>query len=124
MTVGDGVSGLGATRYHWVPPVRQVVTKTLNRFPSATANTYTCHPWCGWGRWSVDFWGPGGRGHAIDPHLSQLLLDFVFTMPGEPRIRHYILEHTLWTSFGGFSTWARDDHSGGLRHVHVTYWRT
>jgi hypothetical protein len=43
--------------------------------------------------------------------------------PGPPIIRHTILEHDLWTSFGGFSTWTADDHSGALRHLHVTYWK-
>jgi hypothetical protein len=115
---------LGPTRYHWVPEVRQVVHKVLSRYPTITANTYVCHPWCGWGRFSVDLWGKGGRGYAIDPKLAELSLDFLFTLPGRPFIRHWIYEHTLWTSFGGYSTWSADDHSGNLRHVHVTYWRT
>lgn len=122
MTVGDGHSGVGATRYHWDRDVRRNVHKALSRFPQASANTYTCHPYCGWGRRSVDFWDRAGRGHALDAHITELLLDFLFEMPDGPLIRHYILGHTLWTSFGGYSTWAADDHSGVLRHLHVTYW--
>lgn len=121
MTVGDGHSGIGETRYHWDPDVRNVVQRTLKRFPRATANTYTCHPFCGWGSRSVDFWGHGGRGHALSGLTAERLLDFLFTLPGKPFMRHYILEHVIWTSFGGYSVWPADDHSGRLRHVHVTY---
>jgi hypothetical protein len=121
MAIGDGVSGEGATRHHWTPPVRRVVQLTLSKFPAATANTYVCHPWCGWGSLSVDFWGPGGRGDAISPDLSVRLRRFLMNLPGKPLIRHTILEHQLWTRWGGYSYWGRDDHSGALRHVHVTY---
>lgn len=121
MTVGDGVSGLGETRYHWTPEVREIVQLIHRRFSAARCNTYTCHPWCGWGRLSVDVWGPGGRGHAIAPELSQEIRTFLMNLPGKPLIRHTILEHQLWTRWGGYSYWRRDDHSGGLRHLHVTY---
>lgn len=113
--------GSGATRYHWEPDVHDVVQKLRKRFPRVTCNTYVCHPYCGWADRSVDVWGPGGRGDAIAPDLGEASLHFLFTLPGRPLIRHYIYEHTLWTSWGGKSYWSRDDHSGGLRHVHVTY---
>jgi hypothetical protein len=124
VTVGDGLSGLGETRHKWTPEVRREVQAVLNRFSAITANTYICHPWCGWGKVSVDLWGPGGRGHAIDRHLGLAALQFLFNRPGAPFLRHTIFEHELWTSFGGKSYWARDDHSGVLRHVHLTYWPT
>jgi hypothetical protein len=44
-------------------------------------------------------------------------------LPGEPHLRHTIWRHQLWTSWGGYSYWARDDHAGDLRHLHVTYWK-
>lgn len=129
VTEGDGHSGIGDTSHHFDPDVRRVAQLVAKRFPQTSHNTYSCHPFCGppgdrqgWARRSIDVWGPAGRGHALQPHLSELVLDFLFTMPGLPDIRHYILGHTLWTSWGGFSTWPADDHSGDLRHVHVTYW--
>lgn len=122
MTVGDGVSGLGATRHRWTPEVRREVQFILSRFPTLTANTYVCHPWCGWGKVSVDFWGPGGRGDAAPADLLRTSRRLLMNRPGQPFIRHTILEHDLWTSFGGHSFWSRDDHSGNLRHLHVTYW--
>jgi hypothetical protein len=122
MTVGDGHSGIGRTSHSWDPDVHNVVQALFSRFSSVSANTYTCHPFCGWERRSVDVWGELGRGHALDRHFSQLILDFLFTLPGEPMIRHYILDHVLWTSFGGYGVWPADDHTGRLRHVHVTYW--
>jgi hypothetical protein len=123
MSVGDGISGLGATRHKWVPAVRHQVQLVLNSFPQLTANTYVCHPWCGWGRWSVDFWGAAGRGDAAPLHLLRASRQLLLTQPGPPLIRHTILEHDLWTSFGGWSRWVPDDHSGELRHLHVTFWR-
>lgn len=123
MTVGDGLSGLGATRHSWVPAVRHNVHLVLNEFSAVTANTYVCHPWCGWGRYSVDFWGPGGRGDALRDDLGPKIARFLSNRPGPPFIRHTIWEHRLWTSFGGFSEWSRNDHSGRLRHLHVTYWK-
>jgi hypothetical protein len=122
VSVGDGISGLGPTRYRWVPEVHQVVRDVLRLEPAATANTYVCHPWCGWGKLSVDFWGPGGRGDPIRRDVALRSLDFVFNLPGKPFLRHYIFEHDLWTSFGGHSTWFKDDHYGDLRHLHLTYW--
>lgn len=47
---------------------------------------------------------------------------FLMHLPGPPFIRHTILGHTLWTSFAGESLWVPPDHSGRLRHLHVTYW--
>jgi hypothetical protein len=124
VTVGDGISGLGKTRYKWAPEVERVVHRALIRIPSITANTYVCHPWCGWGRWSVDFWGALGRGHAIRQADAEDTLQYLFNLPGHPFIRHYIFEHSLWTSFGGESYWTPNDHSGELKHLHITYWPT
>ena len=114
--------GTGATRYNWRRDVRQVVAKIKANFPLVTCNTYVCHPWCGWGPVSVDVWGSNGRGHAIPYPVGLNVRQFVMELPGEPYIRHTIFEHALWTSFGGLSYWAANDHSGGLRHVHITYW--
>lgn len=47
---------------------------------------------------------------------------FLRNLPGQPMIRHTILDHQLWTSWGGYSWWRADDHTGALRHLHVTYW--
>jgi hypothetical protein len=124
VSIGDGISGIGATRYRWVPAVRHEVQLVLSRFPQLRANTYICHPWCGWGRFSFDLWGEGGRGDPAPYHLLAASRRFLLNRPGPPLIRHTILEHTLWTSFGGESLWVPDDHSGALRHLHVTYWRT
>jgi len=121
--LGRLFGGLGATRWRWSPAVSVLVEQALSRHPSATANTYVCHPWCGWGRFSVDFWGPEGRGDPIDPETAVSIREFLLTRTGPPFIRHWIYQHTLWTSFGGFSVWSANDHSGRLQHLHVTYWR-
>lgn len=121
MAIGDGHSGEGETRYNWDPDVLRVVQQTLNRFPALTANTYQCHPFCGWEQRSVDFWGRAGRGDPLSPKLSQASLHYLFNLPGLPLIRHYILDHLIWTPWGGYGLWAANDHTGNLRHVHVTY---
>lgn len=115
--------GSGETRYRWDPEVRRVVGLLRARYSRAVPNTYVCHPWCGWGRFSVDWWGPGGRGDPIATELGWDLLRTAFELPGRPYLRHTIYQHQLWTDKGGYSTWRADDHSGALRHVHLTYWR-
>jgi hypothetical protein len=115
--------GLGATRWRWRRDVRAVVAELSREFPAARPNTYVGHPWVGWGRVSVDFWGPGGRGDPIQQDLGWQLLHYAFRMPGKPNLRHTIFLHQLWTSYGGYSFWRPDDHSGALRHVHLTYWK-
>jgi hypothetical protein len=114
--------GTGATRYHWTPQVSANVQRVLTRYPRVTANTYVCHPWCGWADVSVDFWGNGGRGDPLPTELGENIRHFLMNLRGLPNIRHTILNHQLWTSWGGYTVWSRDDHTGGLRHLHVTYW--
>lgn len=99
-----------------------MVQVTLSRFPRATANTYVCHPWCGWADQSIDFWGPAGRGDPIPADLGDRLHQFLLNFRGPPVIRHTIFQHQLWTSWGGYSVWRADDHAGRERHVHVTYY--
>jgi hypothetical protein len=120
---GLSFGGLGPTRYVWTPPVREVNRKVSKRFPAARPNTYIAHPWRGWSRVSVDWWGIGGRGHAIPTETGWSLLHYIMNLPGKPFIRHTIYQHQLWTSYGGYSLWREHDHSGDLRHVHVTYWK-
>jgi hypothetical protein len=115
--------GSGATRWRYRPDVALIVHKVENIWPHVRANTYVCHPWCGWADVSVDFWGNEGRGDALPAQLGPKIRAYLMQLPGLPVIRHTIWEHQLWTSWGGTSFWSRDDHSGNLRHLHVTYWR-
>lgn len=115
--------GSGATRYRWRSDVRAIVSEVLHRWPRVTANTYVCHPWCGWADVSVDFWGPGGRGDPLLGETPAQIRRFLMAKRGRPNIRHTILDHQLWTSWGGYSRWTRDDHAGRQRHLHVTYWQ-
>lgn len=115
--------GSGATRWLWRPEVRRRVQQVLDKWPHVTANTYVCHPWCGWARVSVDFWGAGGRGDPLPSTVGPDIRRFLMNQPRPPLIRHTIWEHQLWTSWGGYSFWTRDDHDGSLRHLHVTYYK-
>jgi len=119
--IGDGHSGLGRTLYTWDRDVERVVHRIRRRYPQTSVNTYECHPFCGWEHRSLDVWGSAGRGDALPPLLSQRVLDFLFEMPGDPQIRHWILGHRLWVDGRGYLPWPADDHTGRLRHVHVTY---
>src|SRR3982751_4285103 len=98
--------GTGATRYFWRADVRRNVQLVLARYSAASANTYVCHPWCGWGPVSVDFWGPGGRGDPLRADLGPAIGNFLAGLAGPPMIRHTIWQHWLWTSWGGYSWWA------------------
>ena len=113
---------LGPTHYDFRPDVRRVVRHVESVFPAVRANTYKDHPWPNWDRVSVDFWGRGGRGDPIARDTGREVLEYLLTIPDLPPLRHWIYLHHLWTSFGGVSWWAPFDHSGKLRHVHVTFW--
>lgn len=114
--------GLGATHHRYDPDVRRVVEALERRFPAVRCNTYDGHPWPGWDGRSFDAWGIGGRGHPLPLALVWPVWRFVWSMEGAPWLRHTICLHSLWTSFGGWSKWARNDHSGELRHDHFTFW--
>jgi hypothetical protein len=113
---------LGATHTNWRPDVGRVVQEVLRAYPRLTANTYVDHPWPGWDHLSVDLWDRERRGDGIPPELAWASARFLLRMPGRPLIRHLIVEHSLWTSWGGWSYWTPKDHTGRLRHTHVTYW--
>jgi hypothetical protein len=113
---------LGPTHYNWRPDVYRVVQRTLSAYPRLTANSYVGHPWPGWGHLSADFWDAGGRGDPLPPDLAWDTARYLLNLPGLPLIRHLIVEHSLWTSWGGWSAWRANDHDGRLRHTHVTYW--
>jgi len=114
---------LGATHYRWHPKVQAVVERIERRYPQVQCNTYEDHPWPGWDAFSIDCWGPEGRGDAIAAGDGVRVLEFVLAMRRKPQLRHWIYLNTLWTSFGGKSIWTPDDHRGSLRHVHFTFWR-
>lgn len=113
---------LGPTHWRWRPDVAEEAAAIKRRFPSTRCNTYEGHPWPGWDGRSIDVWFTGGRGDALPYDLAQQVRRYVVGRPGAPWIRHWILEHQLWTSFGGYSYWAPNDHNGWLRHYHVTFW--
>ena len=115
--------GTGKTTHSWTPPVRATIQRVNQRWPWVQPNSYVCHPWCGWSRFSVDYWGAGGRGDALRGPVAAEIRAFLMSLPGAPYIRHTILDHQLWTSWGGYSAWAANDHTGRRRHLHVTYWR-
>ena len=122
--------GLGPTHYQWRPDVRALVAAIGRQFPAVTVNTYIGHPFpngedgdgYGWENVSFDCWGPGGRGDPIPYLTGRSLKRWVLRSSLTPPIRHWIWRHTLWTSWGGKSLWIPDDHSGRLRHFHVTCW--
>jgi hypothetical protein len=113
---------LGQTHYSWHPEVARRVESTLRLHPFVSANTYENHPWPGWDAFSADFWGPGGRGAPLNRTTGRRLWRYFLSIAHEESIRHIIYRHRLWTSFGGESYWPSNDHSGRLRHVHVTWW--
>jgi hypothetical protein len=71
----------------------------------------------------MDCWGPGGRGDPLRGDTPEKIRRYLMGLAGAPFIRHTILDHQIWTSWGGVSYWGPNDHTGSLRHLHVTYWR-
>lgn len=121
---------LGPTLYRWRPDVSANLQSCLNQLGPATGNTYRHHPrllyrlfpGVAWSRLSYDIWGPQGRGDPLPIPFGVSSINFHLGLSAGPRIRHMIWRHALWTSWGGWSVWNEDDHSGELRHFHVTYW--
>jgi hypothetical protein len=113
---------LGPTHWGWRPDVAENARRIMAAFPRTRCNTYVAHPWPGWDSRSIDVWFEGGRGDPLPLELALRVHAFAFNMRGAPHLRHTIVEHRLWTSFGGPSHWSAADHTGRLRHVHLTYW--
>jgi hypothetical protein len=112
---------LGKTHYNWRPDVKVVVEEIERKWPGAVCNTYEGHPFPGWDGRSIDVWADGGRGDPINRKLGGKIYRWLGKRPGGPRVRHRIYEHRWWTDWAGSLIWEPDDHSGFLRHVHVTY---
>lgn len=116
------MADLGATHWRWDSDVLEIVSMVLDTFDGVTANTYEDHPFPGWDGRSVDFWGMWGRGSPLGFTTAARIRRMLMVIPGRPYIRHTILRHRIWTSWGGYSFWTPDDHAGDLQHLHVTYW--
>lgn len=108
--------------YRWRPDVREVVLDLERRFTDLECVTYVDHPWPGWDGQSFDVWDDAQTWTPARLRQLERARHYVMERVGRPFIRHTILRHELWTSFGGASYWAPDDHSGRLLHLHVTYW--
>ena len=106
----------------WRPDVAEIVRDIERRWPNLECITYVDHPWPGWDGRSFDVWDKAATWRPADLHTLRSVSRYLFERPGGPFIRHTILRHRLWTSFGGRSWWTPDDHSGSRRHLHVTYW--
>jgi hypothetical protein len=115
-------SELGATHWRLRPDVRRVADLLTSLYPASRWNTYVDHPFPGWDHVSFDLWGEGGRGHAIPIRTGELALQSLLNIRRKPLLRHWIFRHDWWTSWGGEGIWVPDDHSGWLRHLHVTFW--
>lgn len=123
---------LGATNFSWDRDVSITLQRLLSELPPCSANTYRHHPRLlyrlfpnvRWSRRSVDLWAVGGRGSPLEVPTGVLAVNFLLGLSEPPLPRHIIWRHALWTSWGGWSEWRKDDHSGDLRHLHVTFWPT
>lgn len=107
---------------NWRPDVARVVAWLEQQHPNLECITYVDHPWPGWDGRSLDVWADAESWQPAGTKVLHQCRRELFNLHWGPYIRHTILGHHLWTSFGGTSWWAPDDHSGWLRHLHVTYW--
>lgn len=113
---------LHSVHYDWRPDVEQVVNHLHKLYGPLNIYTYVDHPWPGWDGRSFDVWGKGGLLDPLSREVGRQIRDHLMHLPWGPFIRHTIWRHSLWTSFGGYSEWTANDHSGVYRHLHVTYW--
>jgi hypothetical protein len=107
---------------NWRADVERVVRDLEASFPGLECITYIDHPWPGWDGRSFDVWADARSWSPASLERLKAVRHYLMTLSYGPRIRHTILAHQLWTSFGGRSRWEPDDHSGTRRHLHVTYW--
>lgn len=112
----------GQQHKNWRPDVQRNVNRVENHFPGLECITYVDHPWPGWDGRSFDVWDDAETWTAAPLDRLRRVRHFLMTLGEGPAIRHTILTHTLWTSFGGYSVWEPNDHSRRWRHLHVTYW--
>lgn len=123
---------LGVTNFRWDRDVSTTLHHLLSALPPCSANTYQRHPRLlyklfpnvRWSRRSFDLWAPEGRGHPLEVRTGVLAVNYLLGLQALPAVRHIIWRHALWTSWGGWSVWRADDHSGNLRHLHATFWPT
>jgi hypothetical protein len=106
----------------WRPDVQERALAVERNFPGLECVTYVDHPWPGWDGRSFDVWENAETWTPASQEQLRRVRRFLMQANHGPLIRHWILGHVLWTSFGGRSRWSPDDHSGGMRHLHVTYW--
>lgn len=115
---------MGVLNQHreWRGDVGSVVAYIEAHFPEAECVTYLGHPWPGWDGRSFDVWADASTWRPLNRFTLYRIRRRLMRLQWGPYIRHTILGHTLWTSYGGYSRWQADDHRGKKRHLHVTYW--
>jgi hypothetical protein len=111
-------------RYTWRADV-EAWACYLNKNYDVACNTYYDHPE-GYFRDadSIDIWGPGGRGDAINYYVGQQIFDLLFNDPGLPNIDWIIWQRYI---YGAWNSWQGEPFGDGSAftnhddHIHVTY---
>lgn len=123
------------TRYSWAKGGREdveaiaisLVTKYEGRL---WVNTYHHHPEDVWLKHgisreydSLDVWGPGGRGYALDAALGDEIFALLMGDPNPPDIEWIIYKGVMYGAWNGWKgePFGSDDFSWHYDHVHVTY---
>jgi hypothetical protein len=125
--LGDGsYIDLHPTRYNWRPDVEELARYLVDNY-DVWCNTYVDHP-PGWSadERSIDVWGPGGRGHAIDPAVGQAVFNYVFDNPNPPSIHWTIWWGWMWSRAGLWEPAPEGPaidptDPGYYRHIHYTF---
>lgn len=123
------------TRYSWAEGGRTDVEAwaryLIDKYPGEVwVNTYHLHPeevWLNEGVSreydSMDIWGYGGRGYAIDTDLGNRIFSEVFNDPNDPWIDWIIWQATIYDEGNNWygEGFGEDDFSWHYDHIHVTY---
>lgn len=121
------------TRYSWAEGGRGDVEAWAHYLISnfdVSVNTYHHHPeevWINRGISreydSLDVWGPGGRGYALDADLGDEIFGVLFNDPDPPDIEWIIYKGVMYGAWNGWEgePFGSDDFSWHYDHIHVTY---
>lgn len=117
--------GLGATHHAVTPLVRRHADDVIERF-GGSWNTYRGHglaPARG-EAYTVDYWDPGGRGHALDEHRGDAMVGWILGQHVVIPVKILIWWSYIWLPSRGWHRYSgfQGNHGPGPdAHIHVGY---
>jgi hypothetical protein len=111
--------GLGPTTHSVAPEIRKRA-EAITRATGTSWNSYEGHGLPGGSTqdYTVDFWGPGGRGSVISRDAGLATADLALTKYNrDPNVLYVIRQGEYWRD-GAWKPWPQDPH---MDHTHVSW---